>query len=117
MDNKTDHALSSILLSKGSISLKKLTENLDLSERSLERKFKESVGISPKLFSRICRFQASLKQLKHNHYDKLSDIAFENDYSDQSHFIRSFKEFTGFSPNQYRQHSYEVIGNPAEVIN
>ena len=45
MDNKADHALSSILLSKGSISLKKLTENLDLSERSLE----------PRLSSAFCQ--------------------------------------------------------------
>lgn len=117
VDEKTGYALSRIILSKGSISLKELTESLNLSERSFERKFKEYVGISPKLFSRICRFQASLKQLKHNDYNKLSDIAFENDYADQSHFIRSFKEFTGFSPNQYQQQSSEVVENLSEVMN
>ena len=117
VDGKTGYALSRIILSKGSISLKELTESLNLSERSFERKFKEHVGISPKLFSRICRFQASLKQLKHNNYNKLSDIAFENDFADQSHFIRTFKEFSGFSPNQYQQQSYELVENLSEVMN
>jgi AraC-like DNA-binding protein len=114
---KMEYALSNMLLSKGNIFLKELTKSLNLSERSFERKFKEYIGLSPKLFSRICRFQASLKQLKHNNYNKLSDIAFENDYADQSHFIRTFKEFSGFSPNQYQQQSYEVVENLSEVMN
>lgn len=110
------HALSKIIHSKGSISLKQLQLELQLSERSFERKFKSYVGISPKLFSRICRFQTSLNQLRERSYTKLSDIAFENDYTDQSHFIRSFKEFAGFSPNQYQKQSNEVAENFAELI-
>lgn len=77
MDKPTQHALSQIIQSKGNVSLKKLRETLGLPERSFERRFKQCVGISPKLFSRICRFQASLDQLRNNHYHKLSDIAFE----------------------------------------
>jgi AraC-like DNA-binding protein len=82
-----------------------------LSERTLERRFKQSIGISAKLFSRICRFQESLNQLRKNKYDKLSDIAYENGYADQSHFIRSFKEFTGVSPFDYRKQLKEVAEN------
>jgi AraC-like DNA-binding protein len=54
--------------------------------------------------------------LRNNHYHKLSDIAFENEYADQSHFIRAFKEFAGFSPYRYRQQSNEVVENFAELI-
>lgn len=115
-DKPMQHALSQILQSKGNLSLKKLRETLGLSERSFERKFKQCVGIPPKLFSRVCRFQASLDQLRNNHYHKLSDIAFENEYADQSHFIRAFKEFAGFSPYRYRQQSNEVVENFAELI-
>ncbi|MCW3463523.1 helix-turn-helix domain-containing protein [Chitinophaga nivalis] len=110
-DDAMQYALSSIVASKGSISMKTLHEQLHLSERSFERKFKQYVGISPKLFSRISRFQASLSQLRTNSYDKLSDIAFGNDYADQSHFIRSFKEFAGVSPYQYQKLSTEVMEN------
>ncbi|MBN9382428.1 MAG: AraC family transcriptional regulator [Chitinophagaceae bacterium] len=92
------YAVAQIVQSKGGLSLKELLKKLQMSERSLERKFNQSIGISPKLFSRICRFQESLNQLRTNSYDKLSDIAYENDYADQSHLIRTFKEFTGLSP-------------------
>ena len=114
-DKQTDpgvqYAISSIADSKGSIPLKQLQQTLQLSERSFERKFRSAVGLTPKLFARICRFQASLQQLRNNNYTKLSDIAFENDYADQSHFIRAFREFAGFSPWQFRKQSPEVVEN------
>ena len=110
------YAVSAIARSKGNVALKGLQIELRLSERSFERKFKEYIGISPKLFSRICRFQASLKQLRNNDFSKLSDVAFENEYADQSHFIRAFKEFAGFSPFQYQKQSPEVIENLATLL-
>lgn len=116
VDERMQYALSKIIVSKGNISLKRLTETLNISERSFERKFNTYVGISPKLFSRICRFQTSLEQLKQNNFNKLSDIAFENEYADQSHFIRSFKEFAGVTPNQYQLQLYEAVENLATVM-
>lgn len=110
-DDITQFALTQIIQSHGSISLKELQEQLQLTERSFERRFKQGVGISPKLFSRICRFQKSLAQLRSNDYSKLSDIAFENDYADQSHYIRVFKEFAGVSPYQYQKKSSEKTTN------
>ncbi len=109
------YALSQIVTSHGSIPLEKLQENLQLSERSFERKFKQWVGISPNLFSRVCRFQTSLNQVRNNNYHKLSDIAFDNGYADQSHFIRAFKEFCGLPPNQYQKQSKDVIENLLEL--
>jgi AraC-like DNA-binding protein len=106
-----EYAMAQILQSKGAVSLREVQKYLQLSERSLERRFKEYIGIPPKLFSRICRFQASLGHLRNNKYDKLTDVAFENDYADQSHFIRSFKEFAGFSPVQYQKKSQEIVEN------
>ncbi len=115
VDETIQYALSKIIESGGNVSLKELQKELQVSERSFERKFKQYVGISPKLFSRIRRFQASLHQLKNNNYHKLSDIAFENEYADQSHFIRAFKEFAGFSPYQYQKQSNEVVENFSAV--
>lgn len=115
-NDQMQYAASIIAGSKGNVVLKGLQIELQLSERSFERKFKEYIGVSPKLFSRICRFQASLQQLRDKDFSKLSDIAFENDYSDQSHFIRAFKEFAGFSPFQYKQAEPEVIENLAAII-
>lgn len=114
-DDITTHALSQMVQANGNISLRELQQTLQLSERSLERKFKQHVGISPKLFLRICRFQESLNQMRKNNYDKLSDIAFQNDYADQSHFIRVFKEFTGFSPLEFKKQSSEVVENFPQI--
>lgn len=105
------HAVNQILRTSGNVSLPDLQSQLKLSERSLERKFRQTVGISPKLFSRICRFQQSLNQMRQSKYDKLSDIAYANEYSDQSHFIRVFREFTGFSPLEFQKQANEVVEN------
>lgn len=103
-----EYAVSQILQSNGSISMRDLQEDLQITEKSFERKFKDHVGIPPKLFSGICRYQASLHQLKNNQYNKLSDIAYENDYADQSHFIRSFKKYTGCSPHQFQKQNNQL---------
>ena len=104
-------ALSEIVRNDGRVSLAELREKLRMSERTFERRFKDFTGISPKLFTRISRFQVSLKQLQVKGYDKLSDIAFENNYADQSHFIRSFNEFAGFTPNSYQKETEEIVEN------
>jgi AraC-like DNA-binding protein len=107
----TSFTISEIIKGKGEVSFDALLKQLQLSERTLERRFKQSIGVSAKLFSRICRFQESLNQLRKNNYQKLSDIAYENGYSDQSHFIRTFKEFTGVSPFDYKKELNEVADN------
>ena len=110
-----DHALELILKSKGSISVRSLCETICLTERTFERRFKEYIGISPKLFSRICRFQSSLKQFQGNDYQRFSDIVFANDYADQSHVIRSFKEFAGISPTKLQKQPVSLIDNFSEI--
>ena len=111
VDRLTEYALQQIAQSNGNISLRALQKELQLSERGLQRKFDQQVGISPKLFSRVCQFQASITQLKNKNFDNLSDIAFDNGYSDQSHFIRTFKEFSGFSPLQFQKSNRKLTAN------
>jgi AraC-like DNA-binding protein len=59
------------------------------------------VGITPSQYRRICQFQGSFMQLRYKEFETLSDIAFDNGFSDQSHFIRSFKEFAATTPMGY----------------
>lgn len=116
VDAVTHYALNRITASKGSIALKELQQHMRLTERSFERKFNQHVGVSPKLFAKICRFQASLQQLRNNRYAKLSDIAFDNGYADQSHFIRIFREFAGVSPFQFQKQAQEETGADFPVL-
>jgi AraC-like DNA-binding protein len=74
---------------------------LDLNERTFQRMFKKYVGITPTKFRRICQFQQSFGQLRGKDFNNISEVAYENGFADQSHFIRSFKEFTKTTPNDY----------------
>lgn len=104
------YAVAHITQNRGQASLKGLRSYLNVPERTFERKFEQHVGISAKLFTRICQFQSGLQQLQQGRYEKLSDIAYENGYADQSHFIRSFSEFTGQSPLEFiRQHAQRTV--------
>lgn len=105
---KADFA--TILLQRGK-SLKNVQTEMNLSERSLERLIKQYVGISPKAFSRIVRFQSGLQALRRKDFNHLTDLAYQNDYFDQSHYIRDFKTFTGMNPKQFIQQTNEKVEN------
>ncbi|MES2373070.1 MAG: helix-turn-helix domain-containing protein [Bacteroidota bacterium] len=76
-------------------------KELYMTERTFQRMFEKNIGLAPNLYRRICQFNAAFQQLNNQRFHKLSDIAFENGYADQSHYIRSFKEFTNLTPKDY----------------
>lgn len=96
----TDKAVDLIFEKKGMITVKELTDIFQISERQLERHFKKFIGLSPKFFSRIIRFNYIFKLMKEK--DRTwTDVAFSSGFFDQSHFIKNFKEFTGEDPSSY----------------
>ncbi|MBJ6109675.1 AraC family transcriptional regulator [Hymenobacter sp. BT523] len=116
VDARVRQSVAQLQASGGRVSLPALLHEVGLSERSLQRKFKHHVGISPQLFARICRFQASLTQLRASRFEKLSDLAFEQEYADQSHHIRAFQEFAGASPLRFRQQAQPGLPNFPELL-
>lgn len=82
-------------------------QNIDM--RQLERLYKKYVGISALAYHSLNRFHSSMNQLLKGDYDKLSDIAYQNDYYDQMHFIRNFKRFAGTSPKQFLQSQKSIL--------
>ncbi|WP_057940187.1 helix-turn-helix domain-containing protein [Algoriphagus resistens] len=81
--------------------LKKAQDALFVTERTFQRMFEDKVGISPNQYRRIAQFNSAFQQLNQQQFKLFSDIAFKNDYADQSHFIRAFKEFTNMTPREY----------------
>ncbi len=63
--------------------------------------FSRSVGLTPKAFCRVLRFQDVLRRARENERS-LIEIAADAGYSDQSHFTREFREFAGITPTDYR---------------
>jgi AraC-like DNA-binding protein len=74
------------------------------SHRFFNARFRESVGLTPKLYSRVLRFQRVLRHIFAEESSWL-DLALTAGYSDQAHFNREFKEFAGTTPTAYRQAS------------
>jgi AraC-like DNA-binding protein len=92
-------SINEIITMRGLVDVKDLASDHCLSNRQFERKVKEFSGFSPKLYSRIIRFQTALKY--YGSERSLTDIAYDCGYYDQSHFISDFKEFSGYSPKAY----------------
>ena len=103
LDSIVMEALQIILNSKAQIAVAELSNRLHVTLRTFERRFLKEVGISAKDFMQITRFQQSLEQLTEKDYTTLSDIVYANGYSDQSHFIRVVKAFTGKTPKCFVQ--------------
>ena len=55
----------------------------------------------PKQLARVARLQAALKMIQQKKFNSLTEIAYENGYFDQAHFIKDFREFTGISPKSF----------------
>ena len=84
----------------GSMSIGDCAAYLDWSERRLERAFNEQIGLSPKLFARIVRFQTFIEAIGSND-SSLLDGALKAGYYDQAHMIKDFRNFACVTPTEY----------------
>jgi len=76
-----------------------LSSTCCLGKKQFEREFYLHVGMNPKEYSRIVRFQKALKQMQHQQGSiNQTDLAYTNGYADQSHMIREFKKLCGYTP-------------------
>ncbi|MCM3629575.1 helix-turn-helix transcriptional regulator [Paenibacillus glycanilyticus] len=98
-----DYCLTSMQRSNGSVTIRDLAEDTGYSERYIRTKFEQSLGISPKLYNRIIRFQRALSGIVRG-ASSLTDVAMEGGYFDQSHFMKEFKSFSQLTPIQLRKH-------------
>jgi AraC-like DNA-binding protein len=64
--------------------------------------FRESVGLTPKVYARVLRFQRALARLAAKPSPRTVELALDAGYSDQPHFSREFRDLTGLTPAQYR---------------
>ncbi len=92
------NAIKKIRQFKGQVNIENLAKEHLMSQKQFERRFKNSSGFNPKLYSRIFRFENALWP-----YDDSSftEKALNLGYFDQAHFINEFRQFSGFSPGKY----------------
>jgi len=101
IDHLVKSTVETILSANGQLSIDEVSKQIKTTRRQLERKFSSAIGLSPKQLSKTVRLQAALKMLLHKQFNSLTALAYENEYYDQAHFIKDFKEFTGFTPKEF----------------
>jgi AraC-like DNA-binding protein len=80
---------------------KDLSGECRFSERYIQRLFTENVGLPPRSFFNIHRFNKSLELIRSSD-SSLTSIAYDCGYYDQAHFIKEFKKYTGMTPSEIR---------------
>lgn len=100
-DKRVIEAVKLIYQAKGAIRIKDLNEKLFISQSAFEKRFRKLVGTTPKKFASIIRFQSVLNDL--NKIKSLTEICYENNFFDQAHFIKDFKQYTGETPETFKR--------------
>lgn len=95
-------AVDIIEKSEDNIEISKLSRELGVTDRTLRNHFYDHVGCSPKEYIKIVKLKRIACQLA-NQEDSLTEIAFDNQYFDQAHFIKELKDITGFTPGELRR--------------
>ena len=104
-DPAMTHAADLIEDSAGAARMDSLTHAVNLSPRQFDRRFLAAVGIPPKAFARIIRFQALLSAYREEDYPRWADLAIRCGFYDQAHLANEFRQFAGVSPAQFFRHS------------
>lgn len=95
-------ACEELSTSNGNYPIRTLARHLDITERTLERRFLSQVGTTPKKYARVVRLRNAILQRKS--FSTWADVACAVGYYDQSHMINDFQELYGISPESlYRQ--------------
>lgn len=91
-------AVKEIIRSRGQTRVHEVAAGVGWSSRQLEREFRVGVGLSPKAFARIMRFQNLLRLVGEGTLREWTSLALEGGYADQPHMVREFREFAGHTP-------------------
>jgi AraC-like DNA-binding protein len=108
-----------MIRNQGSVRVSELAHQTGLGLRQFERRFDQEIGITPKLYARIIRFEAALQRRARSPATPWTDIAHELGYHDQMHMVHDFTRLSGDSPDAIARHldmfvQPEVISSPKD---
>ncbi len=109
-------AASRILQASGRAAIPILADEAGLSLRQFERRFITQVGVRPKLFMRMARFESALERKARFASASWTDVAQEFGYYDQMHMVHDFGEFTGGTPSETLAHLESLFVEPLRGI-
>ncbi|HKC50176.1 MAG TPA: helix-turn-helix domain-containing protein [Myxococcota bacterium] len=103
--SRVDWALAGIESSGGSLDVGALARGLGHSHKHLIALFRDQVGVTPKLLSRLVRFERVIRDARVRRSMSWADLALAHGYFDQAHLARDVKRFTGLTPTEARCNS------------
>jgi AraC-like DNA-binding protein len=98
-----DNTIKFIRDTKGEHSIEELCKKLNVHHKKLERGFVNTLGVTPKVFSKTTRFLHLCHHLDEYENLTMTQLAHRLGYYDQAHFIKDFKAFSGITPKEYFQ--------------
>jgi AraC-like DNA-binding protein len=91
-------AANALLSSQGAISIPDLAASAGIGVRQFQRRYRDQIGMRPKLHARIARFEAALDAKARSQRKSWTEIAHEFEYYDQMHLVHDFAEFCSETP-------------------
>ena len=107
-------AANELLRHQGCCRIDSLAHHTGFSMRNFQRVFLDRVGVSPKLFSRIVRFEAALKSKNASPHSSWTSVAQDCGFHDQMHLIHDFRQFSGGTPNGLLAKEESIFGPQSE---
>jgi AraC-like DNA-binding protein len=100
---------NTIMAENGAHTVQYWAHHANLSQRQFNRRFKNIVGITPKEYIKVVRFNKVLRHFNTDSPDSMAMLAQQFGYYDQAHFIKDFREFTGITPGSFVHDSKTLI--------
>ncbi len=107
-------AVCHMLKNKGNIQVGELRKELHISERQLERLFREYVGVTPKSLASMFRYQYLWNDIVYNRQFDVLDAVYQYGYSDQAHLCHDFKKYHSMNIVEAKKYAMENGGNLQE---
>jgi AraC-like DNA-binding protein len=96
-----DYAVRAFMANPHEIRIRAIVAQLGISHKQFISRFRDQVGLTPKRFCRVLRFQRVLSEIEERKAVEWADVASAGGYYDQAHFINDFHAFTGLNPSTY----------------
>jgi AraC-like DNA-binding protein len=104
-----EYAVTEILRRPDQINLRRVSQNIGFSRKHFIGIFKQQVGITPKAYLKIIRFQKAISEIEERKKANWANISQDCGFYDQAHFINDFKFFSGFTPNEYVRRKNDIL--------
>ena len=86
-------------------------DRIGLSQRRFIELFRDQIGLTPKAFCRVRRFQRVLESVHRKPAVDWAQVALDGGYYDQAHFIHDFQNFSGMTPAMYLARATEHLNH------